>query len=914
MSFPDKEAKAEMVTSFNEPRSHCDADHSGMFGAGGGHRWSLVRRREGLLSCAALIGLLAALVMGPAAAHAQLPLPSQSLQPVLSPVAPTPTVPVPAVVPPIETQASADKALAQIYQNVEFWQQQGKPEAALQELVRVIAVSPPNADTLAMATRLALQLGHYDVATAYLARLRSVAPNDPRLAGLSAEQQLSPDSLDMLGKARQLVAAGRLEDAVKLYRQALNSKVPDSFAIEYYKVLGSASPDGFREASDGLSSVAARWPDDPSYKLAYAQLQTYQESTRAVGIDQLRDLSHIPAVAAAARSSWRDALLWQGADAQTRDELTAYLNENPSDPEIEAKRKDIEASLPDEGLLARMRAYEDGEAGRKADEEREFLAALQHNPDDAEAMIMLSIIRRGQGKIAESDKLIARAMALAPDRHDEFVTDIGFDPNAPKSAANAGNAIAARYAQVRTLTTQGRYDEAERLLRRLTGNKWNAGSYTSLGLIQSGAGHLPEAEQSFRLAIKSAPRNADAIVGLADVLTHLGRLDEADTQYASARELYTKANNRTGLLALNRSQAERLRVQAQADHAPADAIRLYRAALVIDPTNPWLRLDLARALQKQGQVAEARQIMAEAAGNDRPSVDTLKAAIIFADQRGDLAEANRLILRLPATERTPQMREDQERMAAREQALQATRAGTPFLARAQLLALAARPDPTGVRGLEIGQALIRLRDKASVRDAIAAALVNTPSQTVQQRLAYAGILLAADHTREAKGLVQGLNGQALSSAQQENMKQLLDGIALQETYQLNQRGRSTAALNVLTPRLAADPKNTDLNIALSRVYQTNGQAREAMAITDALKKRDPNNLDIRLASIDAAIALQESGRARALVADAIKVFPDDPQLYIRSADLARAQGRNADALSDLQRARDLRQKQLKQAP
>jgi tetratricopeptide (TPR) repeat protein len=806
--------------------------------------------------------------------------------------------------------------VAQLYENVAFWTQRGQPTIAMQDLERAIALAPPDADTLALAARLNFQLNRYEAADAYRLRLQKLSPDDPRLPALAAEQMRTPEELRILAEARKLASQGKKEDAIKSYRQFFKNKVPDSLAIEFYTILGTTSPEGFKIATEELPRVAARWPGDASFRLAYAQLLTFQESTRSAGIAQLAELTKVPIVAAGARVAWHDALLWQGADINSRDQIDIYLKENPSDPQLEAKRREIQDSLPDEGLLARMRAYEDGAAGRKDEAEKGFLDALRINPDDAEAMIMLSIIRRDQKRLDESDKLIARAFELAPDRKEEFIGTIGFDPDTIRSTAKnsatgvaaqnaaSGRAVAAEYARVKTLVDQGKYDDAEKQLRRLVGRGWTSASYLSLGYIQKAAGKLPEAEQSFRSGLKSDPRSADNMLALADVLAKQNKPDEVDGLYQRAAENYSKQRNKNGLQAVNRAQSDRMRLQAQADPDPSTSTATFRRALEIDPGNPWLRLDLARALQKQGNTAEASRLMADATAGARPSTDALQAAIIFADQNGDLDETNRLIARLPSSDRTSQMRDSQLRLSARAQVQQA--GGS----REKLLVLAAQPDPSGIWGGEIGRSVIKSRDRATLRDAVAAGLAATAEPTPQQRLVYAGVLLGGEQTADAAQMVAPLDRGSLDSAQQRNLDQLLNGIALQQSDRLTQRGKGKEAVTYLEPRLTAQPDNTDLNLGLSRAYLTSGKSDQAVELTGALLKAKPDDINIRIASIDAAIAAGDSGRAEDLVARGIEMFPNDAQLYVRSANLKMAGGHKEQALADFRKARDLRQKEL----
>ncbi|MCO6420056.1 tetratricopeptide repeat protein, partial [Siccirubricoccus sp. KC 17139] len=123
---------------------------------------------------------------------------------------------------------------------------------------------------------------------------------------------------------------------------------------------------------------------------------------------------------------------------------------------------------------------------------------------------------------------------------------------------------------------------------------------------------------------------------------------------------------------------------------------LLRAALAAEPNNAWIRLDLARALARQGRAGEGRALLEEAMA--RGGAETRFAAALFAEDSGRLAEAAALLEPVPAAQRTP----DMVRLLARArasaevaQAAEAARGPVGFEGRNRLLAIAARPDPTG---------------------------------------------------------------------------------------------------------------------------------------------------------------------------------------------------------------------------
>ena len=87
------------------------------------------------------------------------------------------------------------------------------------------------------------------------------------------------------------------------------------------------------------------------------------------------------------------------------------------------------------------------------------------------------------------------------------------------------------------LWQQGRADEAAASLQSaIEADPTNATAYDSLGTIQLQQGKLEEAASTYRSLIREQP-SAKAHEGLAQVLTRLGRTDEARQQLEMARKL-----------------------------------------------------------------------------------------------------------------------------------------------------------------------------------------------------------------------------------------------------------------------------------------------------------------------------------------------------------------------------------------
>jgi tetratricopeptide (TPR) repeat protein len=818
--------------------------------------------------------------------------------------------------------APLERSIRILLDKAAFWDAKGQHGTALEFYGRALAAAPDNVDALAGAAAIELSAGHQESANRYLDRLRAVAPDDPRLANIEGLRERTPEMLATLDEARRLVGAGHLPEALAAYQKVIKpDAVPSDLALEYYPLLVSASPQDSVEAADALSALAAiaeKAPDSDVIQLVYARAAITQEGSRADGIARLRELAKRPAVATEARTAWRAVLLWQGADAQAQQQLEEYLRENPSDPELDAKRAEYRASLPSEGQQAKMRAYEAMRAKQMAVAEREFRAALAFDANDVDALIMMAAIRQQQGKTAEFRKFVDRAVGLAPDRRQELLGIVGMDPEAnAKSAAAAAQAVTAQYQDVAALTKKGSYDQAEQRLRKLMQKSPNAGNYIQLGDIQTRAGHLDEAAASLRKALELAPANADATLALAAVLSRQGKAEEAAGLQAQLEEAMARSHNVAGLRALRSARAEQLRSQAAGLRDASAKVAPLRAALDLDPTNAWLRLELARNLRKSGAAGEARKVMAELPDGRAPAAanqpELLQVAFVWSEELGDWPAAAAAADRMPPPQRTPDMVEVQSRVALQNEIAAATRSGDTAGNRSRLMALAAQPDASGTRGTEIGRLLIRAGDTQAAKRAVDLALANTPTPTPQQRLAYATILLEADRGSDARMMAAGIDAKGLTPTQRRSYERLTDDLAGDTAEQLIAQKKLAQAHDLLTQRLSASPDHAKLNLAMVHWQSASGDAEAALALGEVLVRRNPGDLASRHAAIEAAIAAGELRRADPLIEEGLKRFPADPFLRMEAASVARSRSDFAGAIGYLEQARALRARQLASA-
>jgi predicted Zn-dependent protease len=802
--------------------------------------------------------------------------------------------------PPVQAvaqPAAAASPIAVLMDQAAYWRQQGRGDLALAALNRALLLDPTNVDALAQAAELNAERGERAMAESDLAKLRAAHPDDPRIASVTQALRVGPIDPAALAQARDLARQGHNAEAIDRYRTLFHGGAPpDTMAVEYNQVL-AGTEGGWDAARAGLARFVSQHPQDARGQLAYAELLTYRPATRADGIGRLAILANNKATADAARTAWRQALDWLPLDPASIPLYQAYLAAHPDDAGLEKRLADArnpKRTPGDQAGQDRERGFDALQANRLGDAEAAFQAALAINAQDADALGGLGLVRQRQGKDAEARDLLERAIAAAPDKAAQW-----------QSALN-GATTATEYASAKALARSGQYAQAAAQLRAVIAKGGDVtGAQQMLADMQARGGDLAGAEASYRAVLARQPDNAAALIGLANVLTKRGRDSEAQA-------LLAKAEATGHGQAAGQARAQQLRQQAEQTTDPQAAIGLLRAAMAAAPSDPWVRLDLARALARQGQAAEGQALMAGLTDTARPSADALHAAALFAMENHQPEEAAALAERIPAGSRGADMTrlladarfEQQVRRVVADAAISGD-------ARQRLLALAAAPDPTGARGAAIVRAFASLNDPAGARQAIAVALAANRNPTPAARIAWAGALLAAGQDADAGRLIAVVDLQGgLTAEQRAALTSLRDGIAVQTSDRLNQEGKTAEAYDQLAPALARSPDDPDLNLALGRLYQTARDPRQALAIAEALLRRDPGNLDARRAAVDAAIEMGDLREAAALVQDGRAASPDDPRVWIMSADLARARGDNGQVLSDLRTAQTLRRQQI----
>ncbi|MGS0895327.1 tetratricopeptide repeat protein [Burkholderia stagnalis] len=252
-------------------------------------------------------------------------------------------------------------------------------------------------------------------------------------------------------------------------------------------------------------------------------------------------------------------------------------------------------------------------AGRTADAERHYRAALALHADHAEALNNLGILIEAAGERDEAERCYRRAVRIRPDYADAFCNlGLLLHDDARFHEAEAcyrgvlalkpGDGVALRRLGL-LLRATGRRDDAEHAFRTLVAAQpGNAAAHADLALLLQETARLDEAERHYRASLEREPQRAVVLNNLGVLLEKLGRLPEAEDCFRRALSLqpdYRDARGNLGNLYF---------ASLRYDEAEA----CYRHVLADDPAFTEVWNNLGRLLHSAGRLEEAETCLRHA--------------------------------------------------------------------------------------------------------------------------------------------------------------------------------------------------------------------------------------------------------------------------------------------------------------
>ena len=467
--------------------------------------------------------------------------------------------------PPIHAQKkpvanSAEAARANLEAKARALEGRGRPDMAAQLWQQILLSDPNNVEALAGLARDYKLMGSVDLSSQTLDRLRKVSPSDPSIAKIEAMSSTLAAS-GQLRHAGELAQQGKLDDAMRIYRQLYGDHPPEGdIALAYYKTLYGTSA-GKAQAIAAMRALTDRNPGDARYAVQLGIMLTYDQRTRPEGI---RILEAHPADLDA-QAGLRQALIWDSANPSSAAELREFLKAHPQDQELAGRLKQNEMKL----------AQMNSGIARTPQERAAFAALNAHRLDDAEKRFSDLLEQEpGNGRVAAG---------------------MGFLRMQQK---NFGGAIS-----YLTQAEQDGYKVKTVEAALATSRFWYTMEEATQAFDQN---QLHEAAARFRAALEMKPGSPEALSGLAGLYTK-------EQQYSASAGVYEQLirvqpgllDGWRGLFIAYARDGQNAKALAVSARFPAKV----KAALNKDPD--YLRT-LAGAYQALNRDADAQRVLAMA--------------------------------------------------------------------------------------------------------------------------------------------------------------------------------------------------------------------------------------------------------------------------------------------------------------
>ncbi|WP_421507660.1 cellulose synthase subunit BcsC-related outer membrane protein [Erwinia rhapontici] len=776
--------------------------------------------------------------------------------------------------------AESNPAIQALFDQANYWHQKAHDELARDALNKVLMVDGNNAQALYLMALWSQQSGDGAAAAKWRARLSQVSPQDSRLSELDNARQLQTIPAAQLSLARQQARSGNTAAALQTWRNTFKgTEPPASVAAEYYLTMAGDRA-MLPQAVDNLRQFAAQHPQDTGAKLALGKALTYQEATRREGLQTLAELA---GGNADADRSLRQALLWLGPQAGDAPLYQNYQQRHPQDKTVmDYFRKNVGGAAKGQGFNALN-------SGDVTGAQTAFDQVLQTNPEDADALAGLGYVAQRSGDYAKAADYLDRAAKLGgtnSEQRQQQATDARFYGQlaSAQQAMKSGDS-----AQALSLSEP---------LTQAAGEKGVAAKLFRADVLRRN-NQLDQAAQSYRDVLASDADNRPAKEGLFYVLRQQGNTAEANTLLASlpssVREAVTPRPVATS------EPVRREAKQALAAGNPQRAISILQQGMQRFPADGWLRLDLARIYQQQGNTAAASGVMQPAFRNGASS-NEVYAAALFASESGAWAQAQSLLSRIPARSQNADMRALVQRVNFNQQmsvAQQYLAQGSNAAAANTLKALAANPpqNPADVGNLAKG--LAQAGDMSTAVALVRANMQRGVQGNAGDYAAQVAVLNQAGLGAEGQAFLSNPELQSRSTSEQ--LAGLRNGEVINEVDNLRERKQYAAAYDKLIGALQKDPQNTDLMFAMARLYQSGKMNKEAAVVYDYLMTRDTETQDAREGAINTALALNDVPKARGL-ASGLRGEPS-PERLLLLARVSEAEGDHNQALSYLRTAK-----------
>jgi tetratricopeptide (TPR) repeat protein len=398
------------------------------------------------------------------------------------------------------------------------------------------------------------------------------------------------------------------------------------------------------------------------------------------------------------------------------------------------------------------------------------------------------------------------------------------------------------------------------------------------------AGRNEEAEARFTEAIRSQPKDGDAIGGLGLLRMRQGRHAEALGHFERAKALDAANRSKWESLAQTArywdllAQSRHAREAGKLDVAEARV----RAARAIDPKEPNGAAELARVLLAAGRDREAEAMLSELPPAERRAI-------------GDAIDSTRAARLRDEAKSLQARKRDKDAVVALEKAA------------------ALEPNDPWVR-LDLAR-LYATRGESERGKAVFEELLGRRPNDADTRYAFAIYLSGVERDAEAMRMLEAIAPGERSANMTRMQRRLWLSIQGTRAAALAERGEREEAARVValareTFGSAATPEEAEAIAAFersvamreARALRDAGRSAEAAEAYRRILAKSPGDREAELALIDTLIDRGEADAARPVLESVLRASPEEPRALSAAAQLALRAGHLDQAIAYEQRA------------
>ena len=801
----------------------------------------------------------------------------------------------------IESQQSDAQAIATLFEQARFWEENRRGDLAISTYQRVLSNDPNNAAAVYNIGRLLILDGRLDDARKYLARLKGLEDPKGYAERLSADIENSQMDAAMLGEARARARKGLTEDAADIYKKLFAGReITGPLAIEYYQTLAGLE-DHWDEARAGLEKMVKDEPGNMRAKLALGEILSYRPSTRRDSLRLLVEVSKDKDYSAQALDSLKNALLWLDGSEEDMEAFDFYLSKRPNDREVAQKYSVAMAPYdPKSPARSKATAFRLLRQNKVTEAEEEFNKLLADDSKDADLYAGLGIVRLRQEKFAEAENLIERAIKIDPKLAKNY-----------KAALNSAE-FWGTFRNASLLVEKGDLDQARAALARLKPSAPDDQREVDLlsATLAFKDHDYRRAVTIYRRVLDNNPHNDRAVAGLVDLYIQTGdfrALSDFHDELAAAGG--AQGLSTQGAAAFWRATAHLEERKHRYDNAAA----AFRQAIQADSGSPWMRLEFATFYVDRGQTAGADNVMATITSKANPTPDEAYASAIYYERLKNWPRGIAALTGIPLDERTADMKGEMTRLrflrdvsAAVQRGLVGDRSG----AARQLLALNNDGPALADKTALIAAAFEQMQDYDPAVRLIRQDLSNGVAMTPDVGLTYGRILIGAEQFGAAQTVLDQISARpdGLTARQGDDLTALQNAFFLKAGLAAMAKLDYPRAYSYLSAAHKAQPKNAAILRALGEWGDKTNRDGEALTYYRAALDVNPKDMDAVRGAVGAALRGDKIPVAVDVLDHALDKMPRNPELYELVADVARAKGDVRMAVDALARARELRRR------